>query len=198
MKAITLFAFFSATAMASAIFTAPGGCTALAPAPNVNGVQCFGSFGTKDGATVNESISGGGSGPLWADSVTFDWDFVSSGLISRLVQVSASVNGLFGFSPFLGPFFNVPERLTGSLAIPVTFGEDLNSWSFSLYSIAATPDGSVSIDIPTTGTGLRLLVTHNPPASSEPPAPAPVPEPATAFLVVAGVGGMLLRRRGCR
>ncbi|MBL8290590.1 MAG: PEP-CTERM sorting domain-containing protein [Bryobacterales bacterium] len=192
MKAITLSAICSATAMAGAIFTAPSGCTALAPAPNVTGVQCFGSFGTKDGATVNESISGGGSGPLWANSVTFDWDFVSSGLISRLVQVSASVNGRFGLSPFLGPFFNVPERLTGSLTIPVTFGEELNSWSFSLYSIAATPDGSIAMDIPTTGTGLRLLVTHNPPA------PAPVPEPATAFLVVAGVSGMLLRRRGGR
>ncbi|MDX2152742.1 MAG: VPDSG-CTERM sorting domain-containing protein [Bryobacteraceae bacterium] len=181
----------SATAMAGAIFTASPGSTALAPAPNVTGIQWFGSFVTKDGATVNESISGGGSGPLWADFVTFDWDFVSNGLISRVVMVSATVNGRLGSSGFVGPFFNRPERLTGSITIPVNYGEELTSWSFSVYSGAATPDGSISIDIPTTGTGLRLLVSHNPPVH------APVPDTAsTAGLLSLVLLGLLAARRG--
>lgn len=156
---------------ANAIFTAPTGCAAIAPAPDVTGVQCFGSFAGDTSLQAN--FAGGGSGPLWATSATLDYDFTSSSTIVRAITIITSINGGGANTLFLRTFGAAQE--TGSLTIPLTFGEALNSWLINVFVGTATPDASLTLDIPSTGVGLRLLVEHNPPSTA-------IPEPSTAGL----------------
>lgn len=191
MKSLILSAVLASTANAAAIFTAPAGCTAIAPSLNVTGVQCFGSY-TDDAsplAPIHVIFSGGGNGPLWASSITFEWDLTSSSLISRVTSISAIVNGAVTVETYQG--FNSATRLTGSANIPAVHGDPLDSWIISILVGTATPDGSKWLDIPTSGVGVRLLVTHDPPVAA-------VPEPATAIpiglaMIALGLSGF--RRR---
>ena len=189
MRNLILFALAAPGLFASAIFNAPAGCTALAPAPNVTGVQCFGSFAQPDAAQpLSAQFSGGGSGALWATSATFDYDFFTSSLIIRAIGITALVNGRSNSTVFLATLGS--QQHTGSLTIPLNFGEPLSSWNFLVSLTTATPDGSRTIDIPTSGVGLRLLVNQ------QPPEPSAVPEPSTAgLLTLAGAALLLFRTR---
>ena len=185
MRNLILFALAAPGLFASAIFNAPAGCTALAPAPNVTGVQCFGSFNGA-GNTVT-SFSGTGIGSLWATSILFEWDFSAFGFLPRLVDAFASVNGRVDFRTIPGSA--ISERHTGSFTLPVIFGETLNTWQILLIGRSTT---STNIDIPTSGIGLRLLVTQ------QPPDPSAVPEPSTAgLLTLAGAALLLFRTKRC-
>jgi hypothetical protein len=185
MKSVLLSILLAAAAAANAMFTAPAGCAAIAPSPDVTGVQCFGSFtdGGDPGQAAQGSFSGTGVGVLWASSVTFDYDLTSSSLITRSVQVSATVNDGIASQFFLSTLGTATH--SGSLTIPINYGAALTSWSINFFNGTATPDGSKTIDIPTSGIGVRLLVNHDPPST-------PVPEPATALTLALGAAGIFL------
>lgn len=183
-RQLPLFLLLAPGLFANAIFTAPTGCTSIAPAPDVTGVQCFGSF--TGNTSLQASFAGGGSGPLWATSATFDYDFTTSSLIVRAITVITAINGSAANTPVFVRTFGAAQE-TGSLTIPLAYGEALDSWLINVSVGTATPDGSLTLDIPTTGVGLRLLVNHTPPSSA-------VPEPATAGLCGLAVAALLLKR----
>lgn len=183
MKLLTLIIVILASApalFASAILTAPAGCTAIAPAPNISGVQCFGSFAS-DVTFLQANFAGSGSGPLWATSATLDYHFSTDSAFFRSVSIVASINGGAASTLLVGGVG--PASHTGSLTIPLTYGATLNSWLINV-AISSPFLGGHVIDIPTTGVGLRLLALNQPPSA--------VPEPAT--LLPAGLALLVLCR----
>lgn len=174
---------------AAPVFTAPAGCTAIQPAPNGEGVQCFGSN------EITLEFSGTGAGPLWASTIVFEWDFSASreqGSTSPVLV--ATVNGESFFRIF--DVIHQPEaRRTGSASIPYTPGTTLTSWTVIVQELwggylgggpilSAAPTVSTPLD----GVGFRFL------ASNQPPEPSAVPKPATAGLLALAGAALLLRR----
>ena len=73
LAGLFLMAGLAPMAAAAPIFNAPAGCTAIQPPPKGEGVQCYGSDTSSPQVdTASLSFAGTGSGPLWADTVTFE------------------------------------------------------------------------------------------------------------------------------
>jgi hypothetical protein len=179
MNAFLLALTLPSLALAGAIFTAPPGCVALAPAPDVTGVQCRGSASGLTGLEL--AFQGGGAGPLYATSVAVDYEFSSNSMLQRLIQVTGQVNGTIAsdLELFLDLSPGIPDAHAGSFTIPLTFGDPLQSWRLSVFLATPLPAG-IDVTMAEDQVGLRMLVRHSPPASE-------VPEPSASLGILAAL-----------
>lgn len=180
MKAFLLAMAIPSLALAGAIFTAPADCVSLAPSPNVTGVQCR---GPASGLTNLElEFQGAGSGPLYATSVGVDYEFSNNSMLQRLIVVTAQVNGSISWDAdlFLDDSPGIPDVHAGSFAVPVPYGDPLQSWRLSLFLATPLP-AEINVAMAEEQVGLRMLVYHSPPVTE-------VPEPSGWFVVAPGLG----------